>query len=244
MRACSSAPMRATTSARSATSATSSRSCGCASSTRRRRPRRRAGPATSCAGAATSRLPSCIWSRRWRSMSWARRGSPGPGPRRRSRSHRGPGEPVAMRAWFLKGRIAADDADAAGVRRALAALGRSPNPELQADRLELTGRLELLEGRPERALAAFRDSADLRRDAEDYLGMARVLALAGAAAERAGPERRCRRSLLPRRAQRRGRTRPRERPPLARRRRPPGRDHRPGRDPRRGERASGQPRGG
>jgi tetratricopeptide (TPR) repeat protein len=98
----------------------------------------------------------------------------------------GPSEPVAMRAWFLKGRIAADNADAAEVRRALAALGRSPNPELQADRLELTGRLELLEGRPERALSALRDSADLRRDAEDYLGMARVLALAGAAAEREG----------------------------------------------------------
>jgi tetratricopeptide (TPR) repeat protein len=98
----------------------------------------------------------------------------------------GPGEPVAMRAWFLKGRIAADGADTAGVGRALAALGRSPNPELQADRLELTGRLELLQGRPERALAAFRSSADLRRDAEDYLGMARVLALAGEAAERAG----------------------------------------------------------
>ena len=38
----------------------------------------------------------------------------------------------------------------------------------------------------EGALPAFRDSADLRRDAEDYLGMARVLALAGEAAERAG----------------------------------------------------------
>jgi tetratricopeptide (TPR) repeat protein len=98
----------------------------------------------------------------------------------------GPGEPIAVRAWFLKGRIAADHADTAAVGRALAAFGRSSNPELQADRLELTGRLELLEGRPERALPAFRASADLRRDAEDYLGMARVLALAGEAAERAG----------------------------------------------------------
>jgi tetratricopeptide (TPR) repeat protein len=97
-----------------------------------------------------------------------------------------PGEPVATRAWFLKGRIAADHADAAGIRGALAALGRSPNPELAADRLELAGRLDLLEGRPERALPAFRQSADLRRDAKDYLGMARVLALAGEAAERAG----------------------------------------------------------
>jgi tetratricopeptide (TPR) repeat protein len=97
-----------------------------------------------------------------------------------------PGEPVAMRAWFLKGRIAADQGDAAGISRSLAALGRSSNLELAADRLELTGRLDLLEGRPERALPAFRDSADLRRDVEDYLGMARVLALAGEAAERAG----------------------------------------------------------
>jgi len=97
-----------------------------------------------------------------------------------------PGEPVAMRAWFLKGRIAADHADAGGIGRALAALGRSPNPELEADRQELTGRLDLLEDRPERALPAFRASADLRRDAEDYLGMARVLAFAGEAAERAG----------------------------------------------------------
>jgi len=94
--------------------------------------------------------------------------------------------PAAMRAWFLKGRIAADHGDTAGIGNALAALGGSSNPELRADRLELTGRLELLEDRPERALAVFRDSADLRRDAEDYLGMARVLALAGEAAERAG----------------------------------------------------------
>jgi tetratricopeptide (TPR) repeat protein len=97
-----------------------------------------------------------------------------------------PREPVAMRAWFLKGRIAADHGDAGGISQAIAALGRSPNPELAADRLELSGRLDLLEGRPERALPTFRDSADLRRDAGDYLGMARVLALAGEAAERAG----------------------------------------------------------
>jgi hypothetical protein len=97
-----------------------------------------------------------------------------------------PADAVARRAWFLNGRIAADRADQAGVARALDALGRSPNPEIQADRLELTGRLDLLDDRPDRALAALRTSADLRRDAEDYLGMARVLALAGAAAEATG----------------------------------------------------------
>jgi tetratricopeptide (TPR) repeat protein len=95
----------------------------------------------------------------------------------------GPSDPVARRAWFLNGRIAADRADQAGVDRALAALGRPQNPELQADRLELIGRRDLLDHRPDRALPAFRTSADLRRDAGDYLGMARVLALAGEAAE-------------------------------------------------------------
>ena len=98
----------------------------------------------------------------------------------------GPSAPVARRAWSLKGRIAADRADTAGVARALAALGWAQNPELQADRLELIGRLDLLDDRPERALPALRTSADLRRDAKDYLGMARVLALAGEAAESAG----------------------------------------------------------
>jgi tetratricopeptide (TPR) repeat protein len=97
-----------------------------------------------------------------------------------------PLDPTAKRAWFLKGRIAADRGDQAGLSGALAVLGPSPNPELQADRLELTGRLDQLDHRPERALEAFRTSADLRRDTEDYLGMARVLALAGAAAEDAG----------------------------------------------------------
>jgi tetratricopeptide (TPR) repeat protein len=97
-----------------------------------------------------------------------------------------PGDAVAKRAWFLNGRIAADRDDEAGVARALAALGQSQNPELRADRLELIGRLDLLENRPDHALPTLRTSADLRRDAEDYLGMARVLALAGAAAEAAG----------------------------------------------------------
>jgi tetratricopeptide (TPR) repeat protein len=93
---------------------------------------------------------------------------------------------VARRAWFLKGRIAADRADRSAVARAIEALGQSQNAELRADRLELIGRLHLLDERPERALPAFRTSADLRRGAEDYLGMARALALAGEAAEAEG----------------------------------------------------------
>jgi hypothetical protein len=77
-------------------------------------------------------------------------------------------------------------ADAAGVSRALAQLGDPQNAELRADRLELRGRLNLLENRPESALPAFRESADLRREAEDCIGMARALALAGEAAKSLG----------------------------------------------------------
>jgi hypothetical protein len=83
-------------------------------------------------------------------------------------------DPLIDRALFLRGRIAADRADAAGVSHALAQLGDTQNAQLRADRLELLGRLNLLEKRPERALPAFRESADLRRDVEDYVGMARL----------------------------------------------------------------------
>ena len=97
-----------------------------------------------------------------------------------------PSDPLVDRALFLRGRIAADGADAAGVSRALAQLGDTHNAELRADRLELLGRLNLLEDRPESALPNFRESADLRREVEDYIGMARALALAGEAAKSTG----------------------------------------------------------
>jgi tetratricopeptide (TPR) repeat protein len=97
-----------------------------------------------------------------------------------------PSGPLVDRALFVRGRIAADRADAAGVSRALAQLGNAQNAELRADRLELLGRLHLLEDRPESALRDFRESADLRREVEDYIGMARALALAGEAAKSMG----------------------------------------------------------
>jgi tetratricopeptide (TPR) repeat protein len=98
----------------------------------------------------------------------------------------GPGDPLVARALFLRGRIAADRADAAGVSRAVDQLGDSQDAELRADRLELLGRLNVLQGRPASALPAFRQSADLRREVEDYIGMARVLALAGEVARSTG----------------------------------------------------------
>jgi tetratricopeptide (TPR) repeat protein len=97
-----------------------------------------------------------------------------------------PTGPLVDRALFLRGRIAADRADAAELTRALAQLGDPQNAELRADRLELLGRLNLLENRPESALPDFRETADLRREVEDYVGMARALALAGEAAKSTG----------------------------------------------------------
>jgi tetratricopeptide (TPR) repeat protein len=94
--------------------------------------------------------------------------------------------PVVARALYLRGRIAADRGDRRAVSRVLAALGAPQDAGLRADRLELAGRLNMLENRPENALPAFRESADLRREVEDYIGMARALALAGEAAESSG----------------------------------------------------------
>lgn len=93
---------------------------------------------------------------------------------------------VVARATFLQGRIAADQTDRDGLTRALAGLGAPQRPALRADRLELEGRLAMLEDRPESALPAFRQSADLRREVADYVGMARALAYAAEAAQSAG----------------------------------------------------------
>ena len=94
--------------------------------------------------------------------------------------------PVAGRALFLSGLVAADRGDAlalAGVRARLDALALA---ELAPDRLELEGRQQLLGGHPGEAAAAFEQSAAGRRAQLDYPGMARALAAAGAAREQAG----------------------------------------------------------
>ena len=240
-----SAPTPATISRRSATSATSSRWSVCASST----------PARSAEPARTTREEL-----RRRGEEPFCRAVPGRGGRalrdgraRGCRSHGGPGGRARAGAGRC-GRPTGHGSSRAGspptvpiearIVQALDALGRSQNAELQPDRLELGGRLDLLEDRPARALPAFRTSADLRRDAKDYLGMARGLALAGrGAAEEAGLSDRCGRSLLlPRRAQRRGGRPAGRRQALAQRRRAPRRDHRPDRNPRPGERPPEQPR--
>ena len=93
---------------------------------------------------------------------------------------------VVARAAYLWGMIAADRADRVGVSRALAEIGNPEAVSLRADRSELTGRLRLLEADPGAAMAAFEETADLRRETHDYPGVARALAAAGDAAEAAG----------------------------------------------------------
>jgi tetratricopeptide (TPR) repeat protein len=90
------------------------------------------------------------------------------------------------RAWFIRGLVAAQRGDAAGLAQALAALPPTKQPDLQADRDELLGRTAMLDGRPAEALSSFEQSATQRQQALDYRGMARALSLAGDAALRSG----------------------------------------------------------
>jgi tetratricopeptide (TPR) repeat protein len=92
---------------------------------------------------------------------------------------------VVRRAWFIRGLVAADRSDAAGLAQAIAALAPpTKQADLEADRQELQGRAALLAGDSAEALSLFEQSASNRQQALDYRGMARALSLAGDAALR------------------------------------------------------------
>jgi len=93
---------------------------------------------------------------------------------------------IAARAWFLRGLLAAGQGDLAGVDAAIAALGASTNGELRADRAELNGHRARVAGDGAEMRRSWLAAANLRRDALDYSGMARVLALAAEAAQGSG----------------------------------------------------------
>jgi hypothetical protein len=90
------------------------------------------------------------------------------------------------RAIFVQGLVAADSRNAGTLAAAVAALDPAVGEEIAADGRELEGRLALLRSDWIGAIAALLSVADYRRDALDYRGMARALALAGSAAESAG----------------------------------------------------------
>jgi hypothetical protein len=93
---------------------------------------------------------------------------------------------AAARAIFLRGLIADERGDAAGLAAAAASLGLATMPSLQADAAELAARLALRQGDATRARQDALRATSLRQDTLDYRGLARALAIEGAAAERGG----------------------------------------------------------
>lgn len=94
---------------------------------------------------------------------------------------------VVRRAWFIRGLVAADRSDTAGLAQAITPLAPpTKQADLEGDRQELQGRAALLAGDSAGALTLFEQSAANRQQALDYRGMARVLSLAGDAALRSG----------------------------------------------------------
>lgn len=93
---------------------------------------------------------------------------------------------IMARAWFIRGLVAAERSERTGLAQAIAALGPTKLPDLEADREELLGRAALLANQPAEALGWFERCAINRQRTLDYRGMVRALSLAGAAALRSG----------------------------------------------------------
>jgi tetratricopeptide (TPR) repeat protein len=87
---------------------------------------------------------------------------------------------------FVRGLIAADGGDAAGVQAAIADMGEPAGVQDRADRRELDARLALLLFDGETALTAAMAAADLRREGRDYHGLDRTLAVGALAAHTLG----------------------------------------------------------
>ena len=96
-----------------------------------------------------------------------------------------PSPGTVSRTHFLRGRMAADRGDTEQLRLEITGLGEPSIPGLQADRLELIGRLAMLDGRWDDAVTALDQAARLRAANRNYRTMATVLATAAQASERA-----------------------------------------------------------
>jgi hypothetical protein len=93
---------------------------------------------------------------------------------------------AAARAAFLRGLIADERGDIAGLRAAVAGIAGGSDSEHRADRAELAARLALRDGDWRTARARAQEAADLRRELVDYRSLARCLALEARAAELSG----------------------------------------------------------
>ncbi len=100
------------------------------------------------------------------------------------------GDPgTRVQASTLRGLIAAQRGDQAGLAAALAALGapKHPTANWQANHDTLTARLDMLRGADDAAAAAAQSAADVQRQRVDYEAMEQSLVLA-AEAEQSGGE--------------------------------------------------------
>jgi len=93
---------------------------------------------------------------------------------------------AAAGASFLRGLIADEAGNEPGLRAAAGRLSGVSAPLRVADRLELQARLDLRQGNLVPARSAAMQAAGIRQEGLDYRGMARALAVAALAAERAG----------------------------------------------------------
>jgi hypothetical protein len=93
---------------------------------------------------------------------------------------------AAARASFLRGLIADEANDLAGLDQALAHLAQPTSDDQRADVDELQARRYLRQGAFQVAFDEAAHAADLRRKILDYRGMARALSVAADAAARAG----------------------------------------------------------
>jgi len=95
---------------------------------------------------------------------------------------------AAARATFLRGLIADERGDEAGLSAAVDRLSGAKTQALEADFAELAARLALRRSDPVRARQQAARAAELRQQTLDYRGLARALAIEGVAAERAGDD--------------------------------------------------------
>lgn len=93
---------------------------------------------------------------------------------------------VQCKTHFLRGLIASKKGDTDKLREAIVSIGQPKLPLLRADRHELLGHLAMAEYNWGEAVNAFEAATDLRREAREYRGMVKSLALAGQASEKAG----------------------------------------------------------
>jgi tetratricopeptide (TPR) repeat protein len=93
---------------------------------------------------------------------------------------------VRSRTHFLRGLIAAEREDMVQLRDEIAALGDPRNPILRGDLMELNGHLAMGEQNWSAAVKALDGAVVLRRETLDYAAMAKVMALAAEACNKAG----------------------------------------------------------